>query len=667
MTAPFGLTPAGFNAMRLADVKQFLDNAFVAQFGDINLDPQSVFGQEIGVLSKSFADYWENLEDVYFSQYPNSASGVSLDNVVQFNGITRLPSTQTSVIAVCTGLEGTLVPQNALASIPSNGDTFYANLGGTITSQNAYQVTASVTAVLAQSYFVTLSNQTFVYSKPIITFTNSGAIFVTGNQITLTINGITQTPIPFTTNSNNTLGLLASQISAFGSGLQCVATATNPNIISIVPNAGFNVSVNVPVQITGGATQASSALTFAAPANQNAITAALTALINAGTPDWTATDNMDGTFNVTANDPADPFSAAVGSGLSLTSRATPISFLSENYGPVACPANSLTQIVTPIAGWNSVTNPVAGVTGTFLETDAELRIRRLNSVKLLGNCTVEAIEAQLLQNVPGVTSAVVFENVTLTQQSIVLSFPAVFQSGDVITVVYNTSFNFMVNFTTNQATTMGLLVAAFEALPGVASATFGGAGNKVVTVNMEILQDLTVNSASTNVSAQTAFITGGRPPKSFEAVVQGGSNDAIANQIWKSKPAGIQTYGNTSVSITDSQGNSQTIFFSRPTEIFIQVQVALTLYTPEAFPTNGIQLVEEAIYNYGSGLGVGVSVLLQRVLSQIFTVPGIASGDMLIAATTTLTQTPVFGTADITIADNEVSVWNLETISVTVA
>src|SRR5579864_7143662 len=125
MTVPFGLTPAGFNAMRLADVKVFLENAFIAQFGDINLDAQSVFGQEIGVLSKPFADIWENLEDVYFSQYPNSASGTSLDNVVQLNGITRLPATQTSVIAICSGLEGTLIPQNALASIPANGDIFY--------------------------------------------------------------------------------------------------------------------------------------------------------------------------------------------------------------------------------------------------------------------------------------------------------------------------------------------------------------------------------------------------------------------------------------------------------------------------------------------------------------------------------------------------------------
>ena len=70
--------------------------------------------------------------------------------------------------------------------------------------------------------------------------------------------------------------------------------------------------------------------------------------------------------------------------------------------------------------------------------------------------------------------------------------------------------------------------------------------------------------------------------------------------IWETKPAGIETFGNTSFTIDDSQGNDQVVFFSRPTEIFIWVQVALTLYTEETFPPNGTVLVAEAINNYGN-------------------------------------------------------------------
>ena len=95
MTIPFGLSPYGFRAMRLIDIKTAIDNATIAQFGDVNLDAQSVFGQQIGVYAKILADYWENQENVYFSQYPNSAEGVALDNVVQLNGITRIPQQRT--------------------------------------------------------------------------------------------------------------------------------------------------------------------------------------------------------------------------------------------------------------------------------------------------------------------------------------------------------------------------------------------------------------------------------------------------------------------------------------------------------------------------------------------------------------------------------------------
>jgi uncharacterized phage protein gp47/JayE len=375
---------------------------------------------------------------------------------------------------------------------------------------------------------------------------------------------------------------------------------------------------------------------------------------------------MDGTITINANVVSVPFSCSVGTNLSVIYQASPITFVAQNFGPIPCPIGTLTNIVTPISGWNSITNLIAGTTGTLVETDAQLRIRRQNSIKLLGSATVEAITAGLLQKVPGVTSATVFENTSLQETNIIISFPAVFSAGDTITVVYNTSDNFTVAYNTDQATTMANLVSAFEGLPQVASASYGGAGNQVVTVVMNISTVLLVNSASTDVSAQSATINGGRPPKSIEAVVEGGTDEAVANQIWLSKPAGIETFGNVNggngIEITDSQGNIQVIFFSRPSEITIWVQVALTLYTEETFPNNGVTDVAMAIYNYGVSLGVGIDVLLQRVLAQIFSVPGIASGNMTIGITPNS-----LSTADIPIEDNQVSTWDLSRISVTVS
>lgn len=667
MSTPiYGLTPQGFNTPRLANVKQFLENDFIASLGDVNLDPQSVVGQLVGIFAKAYADQWENLEEVYFSQYPNSAQGSSLDNVVQLNGITRLPATQTSVTATCDGLEGTYIPINSLANIPSTGDTFYANAGGLITRNNADIVQIEVVALATQVYSVILNNSTFSYSLPVITFSNSGNIFVSSNSIVLTLNGIVQTAIPFTTDSNTTLGLIATQIASFIAGT--TATPSNPNIITITPPSGYNIIVN-SISITGGASQATYAITYLAPGSNNDLTAALTAIINLNESinPFFAVDNMNGTINVNADSVTAPFSCNVGINLSVIDVQSPITFLSDTFGIVPCPIGTLTNIVTPISGWNAITNLIAGNTGTLVETDGQLRIRRQNSIKLLGSATVPAITAGLLQKVSGVTSVTVFENTSLQETNLLVIFPLPFQSSDVITNTVEGISPFTVNFNTDQATTMALLVSAYEALPAVKSASYGGTGNQTLTIVINVANTLFIDSVTASVSDQTATINGGRPPKSFEAVIEGGSNEDIANQIWKTKPAGIETYGNTQDTITDSQGNSQVIYFSRPAPVYIWIQVALTLYSQETFPTNGLQLVAEAIYNYGSGLGVGIDVLLQRVLAQIFMVPGIASGTMTIASTLSLEDSPSFGSSDITIADNQISIWDLTRISVTVA
>lgn len=660
----FGLTAQGFKAKRLVDIQTDLENQLLAEFGDINLDPQSIFGQQIGVFSKVLADLWENMEDVYFSQYPNSAEGISLDNVVQFNGITRLAAQQTRVTGVCVGLEGTLINQGALARIPDTGAVFFSRENTIITRTQAASATFQVTALAAQIYTALINNQAFSFSRPIITFTGN---FVASNSIVATINGIQLAAVSFTTDNNTTLGLLATQIATSTAVLS--ATPTNPNIITIIPNVGFNVVVN-SIVITGGVSQPTYAITYQTPASNNALTASLTSVINAGAQPITAIDNMNGTITINADDSDVPFSIAVGTNLNITAQATPVIFLSQDFGPIVAPINTLTEILTPISGWISINNPKAGLTGRLIETDAELRIRRNNSLRLLGAGTVESIRARLLQQVPGVTSAFVFENRTLTQEPILIVLNQDLVAGNTIVVILNGVTLPTVTFATSHLATMNVIAALIQNQPEVVTATVGGTANRTITMNMTsaievimIPNDFTVSGGA---SQATAVIKGGRFPKSFEAVVQGGTDADVANKIWTTKPAGIQTFGNTAFTITDSQGEFQVINFSRPTPIYIWVTVALTLYTEEVFPPNGQDLVAAAINNYGSSLGIGVDVLLQRVLAQIFNVPGIASGVMQIAATNLPGDSPLFATADIAIAENEVSIFDLTRITVTV-
>lgn len=662
----FGLTPEGFNQERLANLQDELQDAMVAEFGDINTSPQSVFGQLIGVFAKVYADLWENLSLVYSSQYPNSAFGVSLDNVVGLNGITRNPARQTRVFGSCAGNQDTFIPPGSLAQIPGTNDLFSASIGGTISTNSVDFTTINVSTVTSQAYTVSLNSVPFIYSKPVITFTGS---FVTGNSTIVTINGVSLAAVPYNTSSSQTITDIATAIAGDASVASAVRSGST---IHIVPNIGYSVTINF-LSITGGVSQPTYAITFDTPSDAAEISNYLTEVINgiSQNTNWMAED-LVGSLTITSTSEEAPFSVAVGANLLIDNWTTPILFLSQEFAPVACPTNALTQILTPIGGWNTVTNYVAGSIGSFVETDAELRVRRYNSIKSLGLATVQSIEAKLI-NVPGVqTSSVqVIENVTLTEDDIVITFSGPVASGQTIDVTYNGSFTLTVPFNTNMATTMGDLATAFLALPQVATAVVSGAGNVILTLTFNVLSSIEIESDGVEVSGSgtppTAITVGGQPPKSIQAVLVGGSDLDVATAVWLSKPAGISTFGNTPFTIVDSQGNNQVVFFSRPTPVYIWIAVTLTLYTPETFPTNGDQLVAQVLLDYINSLAVGETVLIQRVLSQVFQVPGIASAVVTLAATLSQNFSPSFGSSSIVLSNTQIASSNLQLISVAVA
>lgn len=86
-------------------------------------------------------------------------------------------------------------------------------------------------------------------------------------------------------------------------------------------------------------------------------------------------------------------------------------FASLEAGPVACPAQSITTIVSVIPGWDTVTNPEAGVAGRNTEGRAAFEARRRQSVALNGLGPVAAIYSRVAA-VDGVLDARVEQNVT---------------------------------------------------------------------------------------------------------------------------------------------------------------------------------------------------------------------------------------------------------------
>ena len=100
----------------------------------------------------------------------------------------------------------------------------------------------------------------------------------------------------------------------------------------------------------------------------------------------------------------------------------------------------------------------------------------------------------------------------------------------------------------------------------------------------------------------------GRPPHSLDIVVQGGDDQDIADRIWATRGGGIQTIGDITGTVVDSQGFNQTVKFSRPTEVDIWVEV--DLITDLNYPSDGDDQVAALILAYGLSLSIGQDIIV---------------------------------------------------------
>jgi uncharacterized phage protein gp47/JayE len=78
-------------------------------------------------------------------------------------------------------------------------------------------------------------------------------------------------------------------------------------------------------------------------------------------------------------------------------------------GPTAAAPGDIDFIVTAVSGWSSVTNAASAEAGSNIETDEELRARRLASLSIQSGTSVDAIRAYIV-DLDFITAAVVVEN-----------------------------------------------------------------------------------------------------------------------------------------------------------------------------------------------------------------------------------------------------------------
>lgn len=272
-----GVTDSGFVIKRLAEILSD-DRALAVQLfqdlvqpGDIvDTSDSSALGRLIALASPSEADLWEAAQEVYAAFDPNSATGIALDNLVAYAGLTRKEQTFTTSSILVAGDTNTLIPVGQTVSSSTTGEQFTTTGAISLAASNASGITVSVVTLQnSTAYTITYANTT---TSNTITFISDASATVAeilsglqsvivgahptltssvvGTTLVIDRNDIFQT-VSFTTSAN--IGITkvrtVGEVVAVDSGVIVQPANTIDTILT--PMLGWD-SVNNPVAATPG-------------------------------------------------------------------------------------------------------------------------------------------------------------------------------------------------------------------------------------------------------------------------------------------------------------------------------------------------------------------------------------------------------------------------------
>ena len=141
------------------------------------------------------------------------------------------------------------------------------------------------------------------------------------------------------------------------------------------------------------------------------------------------------------------------------------------------------------------------------------------------------------------------------------------------------------------------------------------AGTKGAIAALPNVSRFAVYENDTNSSAVSDDNPYGLPPHSITCVVEGGTDQDIAEAIYTHKGIGCYTNGTVPVQFTDQNEYVNTIRFSRPTYKDVYVDLEVKKYT--GYVSSVISQVRLAIYDYLASLTVGSDVSISMLIGVI--------------------------------------------------
>jgi len=150
----FGLTEAGFELKRLEDIlTENRTNAvpifqdLVGADGIVDTSDSSTIGRFINLFSVPQADVWEQLQLLFSSFDPNTATDIALDNIVQYLRLTREKASSSLVTLLLQGNRGTLVPIGQVVGSNVHVNSFVTTAPLSLDLNSASRILLTVSSV----------------------------------------------------------------------------------------------------------------------------------------------------------------------------------------------------------------------------------------------------------------------------------------------------------------------------------------------------------------------------------------------------------------------------------------------------------------------------------------------------------------------------------------
>ena len=120
------LTDLGYERPTLEDLLEKQRERAKLLFGeDIDTNDNTPLGKFIRLNVADLADVYEILEMIYYARFPNTATGISLDRLCPFAGISRNPATCAAHNVRFIGTAGEYVPEAFMVSTADGDITFH--------------------------------------------------------------------------------------------------------------------------------------------------------------------------------------------------------------------------------------------------------------------------------------------------------------------------------------------------------------------------------------------------------------------------------------------------------------------------------------------------------------------------------------------------------------